>query len=286
MTLLRQRMIDDMAIRNLAPATVEAYVRAVATYAKHFGKSPELLGPDHIRAYQLFLVKEKKVSWSVFNQAVCALKFLYATTLGKEWASNHIPFPRQPRKLPVVLSVGEVAAFLGAVRNLKHRTMLMAMYSTGLRVSEVTNLLVTDIDGKRGVIRVRQGKGKKDRYVPLFPSLLVALRDYWRVYRPHTALFPGGGKGPSLSISSMQRVCTQTRRKLKLSKHVTPHSLRHSFATHMLEAGTDLRTIQIILGHRSLSTTAIYLHIAVNAQQLSDKAPDLLRAAAQASVNQ
>ena len=172
MTPLRERMIDDMRVRNPAPNTIDAYVRAVATFARHFGKSPALLGPEDIRNYQVHLVKHREVSWAIFNQTVCALKFLYGTTLGKDWAVDHIPFPKQPKKLPVVLSVEEVAEFLGAVTSHKHRTIFMTLYSAGLRVSEVMNLVVSDLDSKRGAIRIRQGKGRKDRYVPLFPSLL------------------------------------------------------------------------------------------------------------------
>ena len=276
MTPLRQRMIDDMRIRNLAPNTIDAYVRAVAIFARHFGKSPALLSPEDIRTYQVFLVKERNVSWSVLNHTVSALRFLYRTTLGKDWAVDHIPFPRRPKRLPVVLSVEEVAAFLAAINNRKHRTIFMTLYSAGLRVSELTNLLVSDIDSKRGVIRIRQGKGNKDRYAPLFPSLLSELREYWRAYKPLGALFPAKCTTRPLSRESIDRVCAQTRRKLGLAKPVTPHTFRHSFATHLLEAGTDLRTIQIILGHRSLSTTALYLHVAVNVRQLVDKAQDLL----------
>ena len=280
MTMLRQRMIEDMQIRNLSPHTIDAYVRAVANFAQHFGKSPTLLGPEQIRGYQLFLVRQKRSSWSIFNQTVCALRLLYGTTLKKDWSISHIPFPKQPRKLPVVLSPGEVGTFLQALQNIKHRTLFMTLYSAGLRVSEVTQLLVSDIDSGRNVIRVRQGKGKKDRYVTLFPSLLEALRNYWRHCRPKPWLFPGKPSDQPISRSAVERVCSQTRRKVNLTKPVTPHSFRHAYATHLLETGTDLRTIQVLLGHRSLSTTAVYLHVAVNAQQLTDEAQDLLRAVA------
>ena len=276
MTKLRQRMIEDMQIRNLSPHTIDPYVRAVTKFAFHFGQSPSLLEPEQIRDYQLFLIRRKKASWAVFNQTVCALRFLYGTTLKKDWSIDHIPFPKQPRKLPVVLSSSEVGIFLQAIRNIKHRTMFMIMYSAGLRVGELTQLLVTDIDSSRKVIRVCQGKGRADRYVPLFPSLLKALRTYWRHYRPEPWLFPGYPTAQPISRSAVQRVCNKIRRKLKLAKPVTPHTFRHAFATHLLEAGTDLRTIQILLGHRSLSTTAVYLHVAVNAQQLTDEAQDLL----------
>jgi len=270
-------MIEDMQIRNLSPHTIDAYVRAVAKFAQHFGKSPTLLGPEQIRAYQLFLVRQKNASWSTFNQTVCALRLFYGTTLKKDWSISHIPFPKQPRKLPVVLSSDEVRTFLQAVQNIKHHTLFMTMYSAGLRLGEATQLLVSDIDSSRNVIRVRQGKGNKDRYVTLFPSLLEALRNYWRHCRPRPWLFPGSPIEQPISHSAVQQVCTRTRRKLSLTKPVTPHSFRHAFATHLLETGTDLRTIQVLLGHRSLSTTAVYLHVAVNAQQLTDEAQDLLR---------
>jgi site-specific recombinase XerD len=173
-----------------------------------------------------------------------------------------------------------VHTFLQAIGNIKHRTMFMTMYSAGLRVSEVTQLPATDIDSSRNVIRVCQGKGRADRYVPLFPSLLKALRTYWRHCRPELWLFPGRPTEQPISRSAVERVCGQIRRKLNLAKPVTPHTFRHAFATHLLESGTDLRTIQILLGHRSLSTTAVYLHVAVNAQQLTDEAQDLLGSAA------
>jgi len=286
MTLLRKRMIEDMQIRNLSPHTIDTYTRRVELFAKHFNKSPDILGPEEIRDYQLFLLKKKKASWSVFNQTVCALHFLYQKTLGQDLIIPLIPYPKQEKRLPVVLSVEEVTTFLEGVRNLKHRTILMTMYSSGLRVTETVNLLVEDIDSQRMAIRVCQGKGKKDRYVPLFPTLLTALREYWRVYSPKRYLFPNARTGKPLTRSTPELVCTQTRKKLNFSKNVTPHLLRHSFATHMLEAGTDLRTIQLILGHSSLSTTAVYLHVAVNARQLTENAQDLLGVVVKQRVQQ
>ena len=272
-------MIEDMRIRNYSPHTVDCYIRYVRMFAKHFGKSPGLLGPEEIRSYQLHLL-EKETSWSIFIQTVCALHFLYRVTLGKAWIIPNIPYPKKEKKLPEILSVDEVATFLGAIRNLKHRVLLMTMYSTGLRVTEAIHLLTSDIDSKRMAIRVRQGKGRKDRYVPLFPTLLTALRQYWKAYRPKESLFPSSRTEHPLTRYTPELVCTQTRKKLNFPKRVSPHTFRHSFATHMLEAGTDLRTIQLILGHRTLSTTAVYLHVAVNAKQLTDKAQDLLAAAA------
>jgi site-specific recombinase XerD len=270
MTPLRKRMIEDMQIRNLSPSTIKIYTQSVASIARYFGKSPELLGPEDIRAYQVYLVNERKVSWSTFNQAVCALQFLYRKTLGRAWAVDSIPFPKRPKGLPVVLSREEVATFLQAAGNLKHRTILMTIYSTGLRIGEALNLLISDVDSKRNVIRIRLGKGKKDRYVPLFPTLLTELRNYCRAYKPRTWLFPRRTADRPLTISAMERVCAEICGNIRSVKRITPHTFRHSFATHLLEAGTDLRTIQILLGHTSLSTTAIYLHVAVNAGRLTD----------------
>jgi integrase/recombinase XerD len=261
MTPLRQRYLEDLQLRNYALKTQQAYVECVAQFARYFNKSPERLGPDDIRTYQLYLVHEKKASWSRFNQTVCALRFLYGKTLGKNWAITHIPFPRKERKLPVVLSAAEVVQFFAALRSVKYRTLLMTAYATGLRLSEVLHLQVSDIDSQRRVIRVHLGKGHKDREVMLSPKLLELLRQYWRQYRPPSWLFPSPGGQRPLSPSTVQRVCLEARRDSGLGKKVSSHSLRHSFATHLLEAGVDLRTIQLLLGHRSLSTTARYLHV-------------------------
>lgn len=261
MTPLRQRMIEDMKIRNLCVGTQQRYVGAVAKFAQHFGKSPELLGPEEIRAYQLYLIKEGRISASSLNIAVCALRFLYQITLGKEWAFKHIPFPRVERRLPVVLSLEEVAQFLEAVTNLKYRAILMTAYSAGLRLSEVCSLRVTDIDSKRMVIHIRQGKGRKDRYVMLSPRLLTILRSYWKELRPTNWLFAGNHPDCHINARSVSRVCRQAGYDSGLLKRVTVRTLRHSFATHLLESGTDVRTIQILLGHRSLQTTARYTHV-------------------------
>jgi site-specific recombinase XerD len=278
-------MIDDMRIRNLSPETIRCYVRAVAQFARHFGKSPDVLGVEHVREYQLFLVKEKKVSWDTINVAVCALKFLYGCTLRREWKDDGIPFPKKEKKLPVVLSTAEIAWFFAVIRNVKHWTIFTLMYATGLRISEALNLLPSDIDSMRMVIRVRQGKGKKDRYVPLSAGLLGSLRAYWKRYRPETWMFPGMIPGQPLNRSSVERLCPPLRKKAGIKKTVTPHTMRHSFATHLLEAGTDLRTIQLLLGHRSLSTTAIYLHVATRAPQVTSNLADLFEAATKNRTN-
>ena len=261
MTTLRQRMIDDLTVRNRSLRTIETYVAQVAHFARHFGRSPELLGPEEVRQYQLYLVNERHVSWSYFNQAVCALRFLYHHTLGRDWAVTHIPFPRQPRKLPVVLSQAEVRRFLDAIKKLKYRALLTTVYAAGLRLSEVTHLQVADIDSQRMMIRVRQGKGQKDRDLMLSPTLLELLRRYWSIERPRTWLFPGQTHEVPICLDSVQRACHRAGQDAGLTKPVTVRMLRHCFATHLLEAGTNVRVIQTLLGHRSLSTTQRYTYV-------------------------
>ncbi|MHC4687115.1 MAG: site-specific tyrosine recombinase/integron integrase [Planctomycetota bacterium] len=263
MTKLRQRMLDDMRIRNFALATQEQYLLSVAAYAKYFGKSPDKLQPEDIRTYQLYLLNEKKLSPSSLNVTVSALRFFYRVSLGKDWDIQVIPYARRPKKLPVVLSPEEVARLFQVVRNLKYRTVLMTTYAAGLRVSEVTRLKVSDIDSHRMCIRVEQGKGQKDRYVILSKKLLTHLRQYWEMYRPRPWLFIDRQRRNHLPISTVRAVCKQAGKDAGIKKELTPHTLRHCFATHLLEAGTDLRTIQILMGHRSLSTTSIYMHVAI-----------------------
>jgi len=269
-------MMEEMEIRNFSPNTIRVYIFHVAQFAKHFGKSPDLLGPEEVRKYQVFLLREKKTALSTMNQKIAALRFFYKETLGHNWVIDRLRYPRRPKRLPVVLSKQEVFGLFAAVRNLKHRTVLMTLYATGVRVSELPRLRIDDIDSKRMLIRVDQGKGKKDRYVPLLPSLLTTLRVYWRKYRPKGPLFPSQRGGCALTKGAVWKVCAEAQRKAKLSKRVTPHTFRHSFATHLLEAGTDLRTIQIILGHRSLRTIAMYLHVAEDGIQLKREAEDHL----------
>jgi integrase/recombinase XerD len=262
MNALRQRMLEDMQIRNFAVGTQYAYVHAVAAFSRHFGRSPDQLGPEEIRTYQAYLVREKKTSYGPLNTAVSALRFFYRTTLGKEWRIDLIPYAHREKKLPVVLSPTEVMEFFRAIASLKHRAILMTAYAAGLRVSEVAHLLVTDIDSQRMLIRIRQSKGHKDRYVMLSPRLLELLRAYWKAARPRTWLFPGRGGNDPVSRRGIAWACQQARLASGLSKTVTVRSLRHSFATHLLEAGTNLPTIQLLLGHASLRTTAIYIHVA------------------------
>jgi integrase/recombinase XerD len=262
MTPLRQRMLDDMQVRNFSPHTQRIYLDRVAKFAQYFGKSPDQLGPEEIRAYQVYLVQEKKVGFSLFVQTVCALRFLYQVTLQRDWDVTYcIPFPRTERKLPVILSPTEVARFLDAVPNFKYRVLLTTAYSAGLRISEVCHLRLSDIDSARMLIRVRQGKGKKDRFVMLSDRLLLLLRQYWQQYRPTDWLFPGSVPGRPITPHMIQDTCKRAACAAGLSKQVTVRSLRHSFATHLLEAGADLRTIQMLLGHRFLETTARYTHV-------------------------
>jgi integrase/recombinase XerD len=276
MSILRQKMTEDLQIRNYSSHTIEAYIRCVANFAAHFGKSPDLLTPTHIRDYQLFLVQQRQVSWATLVQTVCALRFFYHQTLGHKWMIEFIPYPRRVKKLPLVLSQEEVLMLLKTPTNLKHQTILTTIYATGLRVSEAANLRVSDIDSGRQVIAVRQGKGQKDRFVILSPKLLELLRRYWRIYRPTPYLFEGDIPGRPINRGGINSLCQRAASAAKLTKPVSPHSLRHAFATHLLEAGTDLRTIQLLLGHNSLRTTAVYLHISNLALRQTTSPLDLL----------
>jgi len=262
MTPLRTRMLGDLRIRNRKPSTQERYVKCVAAFARYFGKSPAELGPEEIRTYLLYLRDEKKASFSVFNITVSALRFLYKFTLDKPWAIERIPYAKCDRKLPVVLSPQEVIRLFEATTNAKHRALLMTAYSAGLRRSEVTSIAIGDIDSDRMVLNVRLGKGGKDRTVPLSPKLLRMLRAYWREYRPARPwLFEGQDPNKHLSPESAAAICRNAVKAAGLTKRVSMHTLRHTFATHHLEAGTDLHTLQQILGHASINSTQIYLHI-------------------------
>ncbi len=260
---LRRRMIEDMTVRNLSPATQRSYVHAVSKFSRFFGRSPDRLHLEDVRAFQVHLVAGG-VSWAALNQTVCALRFFYGVTLGQAEAPERIPYARQPRALPVVLSADEVVRFLEAVASLKSRTALTTAYATGLRASEAVHLKVGDIDSSRKVIRVEHGKGGKDRYVMLSPQLLAILRAYWRLARPKTWLFPGRAESRPIDSQVLHAACRSARAAAGLDKRVTVHTLRHSFATHLLEAGTDIRIIQALLGHNNLSTTARYTQVATS----------------------
>ena len=261
MTMLRETMREHLRKRNLSPRTEKTYIDAVAKFALHFGKSPDLLGPEDIHRYQVYLAEGKKLSWSSYNQAVCALRFFYCETLGRGCEIRHIPFAKQPRKLPVVLSRKEVSGLLQSAVNIKHLGIMMLTYSAGLRLTEVAGLRIPDIDSARMVIHVRQGKGQKERILPLSPVVLKVLRDYWCIARPRDHLFPGECEGRSISHAAIQKFVPRAGKRAGIKKRVTMHCLRHTFATHHLEAGTDLRTLQLLMGHASLRTTSRYLHI-------------------------
>lgn len=261
---LRQRMIDDMTVRNFAPNTMLAYVKQVSYFAQHFGKSPERLGAEEIRIYQIYLARERRVSISSRTVAASALRFLYAVTLKQDRVIEMIPTPKAEHRLPVILSPEEVHRLLEAAPSFSHHVIFSTMYGTGVRVSEALHLRASDIDGQRMMIRIEQGKGHRDRYVPLSPKLLEVLRAYWRKVRPREWLFPGQVPSQPLRREAVGQAVTRASERADLKKETSPHSLRHAFAVHLLEAGTDLRKIQLLLGHRSLATTARYLCLATN----------------------
>jgi site-specific recombinase XerD len=260
MSPLRRRMIEDMTVRNLSPATQRSYVHAVAKFSRHFGCSPDRLDLEKVRAFQVHLVANG-ISWPALNQTVCALRFFYGVTLGHGEIPERIPYAREPRKLPVVLSADEVVRFLEAIPSLKTRAALTTAYAAGLRASEAVGLRVGDVDSGRMVIRVEHGKGGKDRYVMLSAQLLGILRTYWRLARPRHWLFPGRDELKPIDVQVLHAACRSACAAAGLVKHVTVHTLRHSFATHLLEAGTDIRIIQVLLGHASLSSTARYTRV-------------------------
>jgi site-specific recombinase XerD len=266
MSPLRRRMIEDMTVRNLSPATQRSYVHAVAKFSQYFDKSPDRLGLEDVRAYQVHLAS-KGIAWASFNQIVCALRFLYGVTLARAEMPERIAYAREPRKLPVVLSAEEVVRFLEAVPGLKSRAALTTAYAAGLRVSEVVALKNRDIESKRMVIRIEHGKGGKERYAMLSTQLLRILRAYWRLARPQHWLFPGRDPVHPIDQTVLHAACRSARQAAGLEKHVTVHTLRHSFATHLLENGTDIRIIQVLLGHNSLSTTARYTQVSTSTIQ-------------------
>jgi site-specific recombinase XerD len=263
MTQLRQNMLEELQRRHYSDRTAKTYIRIVRDFAAYFHRPPDNLGPEHIRQYQAYLFQSKQLSPATVSQYVSALRFLFVKTLRRHFLTEHIPFPKSPRRLPVVLSSEEVTRLIDAACNLYHRTMLMTLYSTAVRRSELCRLQVGDIDSQRMMIRIHQGKGRRDRDVPLSPKLLESLRLYWRWKKPQTYLFPGRGKRADVPISanSVWLACRQAARQAGIRKRLSPHSLRHSCATHLLDAGADLRTIQVWLGHSRLEHTLVYLHL-------------------------
>lgn len=294
MTSLRQRVLDELQRRNYSPATTRGYILAIKQFADYFGKSPEHLGGAEIRQFETYLFRDKKLAPGTVEGRMSALRFLYKKTLKRrDIAYDDLVFPKAPRKLPVVLSPEEVSRVIGAAPNLMHRTIIMVLYATGIRRTEASLLKLSDVDSARMVIHVRQGKGSRDRDVPMTTKLLEALREYWRWKRPKLYLFPSteGQRGIEQPISdkTIWHVCREAAKRAGIKKRVGAHTLRHSFATTLMESGTDLRTIQLLMGHANLEHTTLYLHmsqrhlhaapnpldqISVTSQRFSRKRPD------------
>jgi integrase/recombinase XerD len=262
MTKLRERMIGDMKLRSFADTTIQTYTRIVGDFACYFHRSPERLGPEDVRQYLLHAIEVKKLAWTTYQVYRAALKFIYTRTLKQPWFDLEVPKPKVRRKLPRVLSQEDIARVLNATTNLKHRAILATLYGAGLRRAEVRTLKVSDIDSKRMVIHIREGKGRVPRQVTLSPKLLELLSVYWRWRKPKDWLFPSA-RYPErpIDLSGIFGICEDAAKKVGLEKRLAPHVLRHSYATHLLEAGTDLRVIQLLLGHADLETTARYLHV-------------------------
>lgn len=262
---LRDRMEQDLILKGLAATTRRNYLLYCHKFAAHFGRSPEELGEAEIRAFLMHLIQVEQVSYATYRQILAALKFLYRTTLGREWEVNRVPFPRHhPARLPCVLRDDQLRALFAALKSPKYRALFMTCYGAGLRIGEACRLQVGDIDSRRMVIRVTQGKGAKERYTVLSPRLLEALRVYWKLLRPPVWMFPGQGAAGPVSPDSVRAVFRTAREQVGLGAWCTPHVLRHSFATHLLEAGTDLVVIQALLGHTSIKTTCIYTHVSTD----------------------
>ena len=265
MTRLRKMMLDELQRRNYSTITTRNYLRVVAEFAKYFGKSPDKLGPNELRTYQAYLLQDRKLTPGRVVNWVAALRFFFVKTLKRHQFREFLPYPQDRRRLPTVLSREEVSRLINAAGTLFRRTLLMTLYGTGMRRAELARLKISDIDSQRMIIRVMAGKGGKDRDLPLSPALLEALREYWRWRKPKPYLFPSRDprRGPEQPISdkTVWIACSEAARQAGIRKRVTPHTLRHSWATHLLEAGTDLRTIQVLLGHGDLETTAQYLHL-------------------------
>ena len=263
MTPLRQRYIEDLQLEHFSPSTIKVYVNAVSVFARHFGKSPEELDEEDVRRFLVHLIQDRGVARGTYIVYLAALRHLYHVTLKRPGRLDGLPRRNREHKLPVVLSQEEAQRLFAVVKNLKHKALLMVAYDSGLRLSELLNLRVEDIDSDRMVIRVCRGKGQKDRYARLTPGLLDVLREYWKAYRPRTWLFPGEKLDQRYNIATPGQILKKLCRKAGIKKRVTMHTLRHSFATHLLEAGTNLRIIQTFLGHGSLRTTALYTHVSL-----------------------
>jgi Site-specific recombinase XerD len=282
-------MLEELQRRNYSEITTRKYLQYVTAFARHFGKSPDQLGPNELRSYQAYLLQERKVTPGTAVNCVAALRFFFIKTLKRHQFREFLPYPKDRRRLPTVLSREEVSALINAAGTLFRRTLLMTLYGTGMRRSELAHLKVGDIDSQRMIIRVVAGKGGKDRDLPLSPTLLDTLREYWRWRKPKLYLFPTRTRGlpveEPISDKTVWIACSEAARRAGINKRVTPHTLRHSWATHLLEAGTDLRTIQVLLGHGDLETTAQYLHLSQQHLQAVSNPLDGLTLAGTESVS-
>ncbi len=265
MTQLRKMMLEELQRRNYSQTTVNAYLKIVGSFAKHFGRPPDQLGPEEIRTYQVYLLKERKLGVRSVGHQTAALRFFFCKTLKRAYPIEEVPYPKAPRRLPTILTREEAVRLIDSASNLFHRAMLITLYSTGMRRAELCHLKVEDIDSKRMLIRIRHGKGGRDRDVPLSPKVLETLREYWRWMRPKTYLFPGTVNGSRADKPITPKViweaCREAAQRAGITKAVRPHLLRHSFATHLVEGGADLPTVQALLGHADLKPTSIYLHL-------------------------
>jgi len=264
-TQLRKQMLEELQRRNYSQTTVKGYLKVVESFARHFHRSPDQLGPDQIRAYQAYLFTERKLNARTVGHHTAALRFFFCKTLKRAYPIEEVPYPKAPRRLPTILTQDEAIRLIDSASNLFHRAMLMTAYSTGMRRAEVCQLKVEDIDSTRMLIHIRQGKGRRDRDVPLSPKLLETLREYWRWMKPKIFLFPGTVNGSRadkpITAKMLWAACREAAQRAGIAKPVSPHLLRHSFATHLLEGGADLPTVQALLGHADLKPTSIYLHL-------------------------
>jgi integrase/recombinase XerD len=264
-TQLRKMMLEELQRRNYSQTTVNGYLKIVEAFAHYFHRSPDQPGPEQIRAYQVYLLTGRKLNARTVGHHTAALRFFFCKTLKRAYPIEEVPYPKAPRRLPTILTREEAIRLIDSASNLFHRALLMTAYPTGMRRAEVCNLKVEDIDSDRMVIHIRQGKGRRDRDVPLSPKLLETLREYWRWMKPQIYLFPGTLNGlradKPVTAKMLWEACKEAEQRARIGKHVSPHLLRHSFATHLVEGGADLPTVQALLGHADLKPTSIYLHL-------------------------
>jgi len=258
-------MLEELQRRNYSQTTVNSYLKIVESFAKHFGRSPDQLGPEQIRTYQVYLLNERKLGVRTVGHCTAALRFFFCKTLKRAYPIDEVPYPKAPRRLPIILTQEEAIRLIDWASNLFHRAMLITLYSTGMRRAELCRLKVEDIDSTRMLIHIRQGKGGKDRDVPLSPKALETLREYWRWMKPKIYLFPGTVNGSRadkpITPKVLWQACREAAQRAGITKGVRPHLIRHSFATHLVEGGADLPTVQALLGHTDLKPTSIYLHL-------------------------